>query len=629
MTKEVLSLSLKEEFDREFQPVLESVSLPERLAGRYTPESCAAGREDGEVWLLRDGAGSRFILKIDRSGQRDLAGEFALMQRLPRDLRAPRPVDCFQEGGVWYLLRTCLPGQPLAEVWEHGDPWRCAELGQKLCALLERLHSLEEPVIHRDIKPENIILTPEGEPGLIDFGIARTYKEGQGSDTMFMGTRNTAPPEQYGYAQTDRRADIYSLGVTLRWMLTGSYRPEAMEQGSYPERLKRCLRKAAAFDPQNRYGSAGELGRALSESLRPRRRKWILPAVCLALVLVLAVLCRPRGTAGVTFGSALLEQAVRAELGKQEGVITRSDLERVERLAVVGQNLLGEEQDYDCRIFGYVDGVPQEDAPHGDVSDLSILSQMPNLKTLYLCQQEIEDVSPLAGLPLEELYLAENYITDLSPLGTLSNLQVLCLGGNPAYDLTPLSSLSRLMKLNLDSTDGTVESFAPLARLHLRELRLCNQFPADGDWSALKTLSEAEELWLWNPPVKALEVLPDMKSLRWLKVGDLDSKNLCLLSAVGLDSLSLFNGIKSLDGLEQIETLRWLDLAGMGGVSLEPAAALEHLGFLSLNNCREMDYTPLLRAPALERVEVWDEVCRWELEQDCPQGARTFEITEG
>lgn len=97
-TKEVLGLSLKEEFDRDFQPVLESISLPERLAGRYTPESCVACREDGEVWLLRDGADSRFILKVDRTGARDLAGEFALTRRLPQNLRVPRPVDCFQEG---------------------------------------------------------------------------------------------------------------------------------------------------------------------------------------------------------------------------------------------------------------------------------------------------------------------------------------------------------------------------------------------------------------------------------------------------------------------------------------------------------------------------------------------------
>lgn len=603
--------------------------LPERLAGRYRPESCLLCREGREVWLLGDGAGGQYVLKIDRTGRRDLAGEFSLMGRLPQDLagRVPLPVDCFQEGDAQYLLRTCLPGRPLSEVWEPGDVSRCVELGKKLCSLLERLHSLDEPVIHRDIKPENIILSPEGEPGLIDFGIARVYKEGRDSDTVFMGTRSTAPPEQYGYAQTDRRADVYSLGVTLRWMLTGSYEPDALERADCPEGLKRCLKRAAAFDPRDRYPSAGEFGRALDASLNmPRRRRGMLAAAAVCLAALALILCWPRNST-VEFDSALLEQAVRYELDKPEGPITGQDLKRVERLAVVGQNLLGREQRYDYTLFGYVDDVPQRDTPHGDISDLSLLAQMPNLKTLYLCQQQIEDLSPLEGLPLEELYLADNLIADLSPLETLSELQVLFLGNNPARDLSPLAPLSHLRELNLDSLNGDVDSFAPLTRLHLWDLHLCNQRPADGDWSPLGALDEVADLWLWHPPAEALETLSDMRSLQTLSIGDLDGENLSLLRAVRLDSLALFNGIPSLEGLEQMENLYYLNLEGMEGVSLEPVAALSNLHFLSLNNCREMDYSPLLHIPSLETVEVWSEDCLQELERDCPEGVRAFQVT--
>lgn len=621
-------MSIKDEFNRQFQPEIADMSLPERLAGRYRPESCLLSREGREVWLLGDAEGERYVLKIDRTGQRDLAGEFALMGRLPRDLegRVPLPVDYFEEDGARYLLRTYLPGRPLSETWAPGDFQRCVEIGTKLCALLDRLHSLGEPVIHRDIKPENIILSPEGEPGLIDFGIARIYKEGQESDTMFMGTRSTAPPEQYGYAQTDRRADVYSLGVTLRWMLTGSYDPKALDGADCPGELKRCLNRAAAFDPKARYSSAGELGRALAASLkRPRRRRGLLTAaVCLAVVLGL-VLCRPRNSA-VEFDNALLEQAVRYELDKPEGDITRKDLEQVERLAVVGQNLLKKEQDYGYTLFGYVDDVPQRDTPHGDISDLSLLARMPNLKTLYLCQQQIEDLTPLSGLPLEELYLADNYIADFSPLEALSELQVLFLGNNPARDLSPLASLSHLRDLNLDSLDGDVDSFAPLSGLRLRTLHLCNQFPADRDWSPLGSLDEVTDLWLWRPPVSALEALSDMRNLQTLNIGDLDGDDLQLLRAARLDSLALFNGIASLDGLEQMENLQWLNLEGMESISLEPVTALGNLGSISLNNCRGMDYTPLLRIPSLESVEVWDDQCLQELERDCPEEARTFQI---
>lgn len=626
-------MSLKEKFDREFQPVLETISLPERLAEHYSPESCLACREDGEVWLLRDEPGNRFILKIDRAGERDLAGELALMQRLPPELegRVPRPVDCFQEDGTGYLLRTYLPGQPLAEVWEQGNTGKCVELGQKLCKLLERLHGLEEPVIHRDIKPENIILNSEGEPGLIDFGIARTYKEGQGSDTMFMGTRNTAPPEQYGYAQTDRRADVYSLGVTLCWMLTGSYRPEALEQADCPEKLKQCLRKATAFDPQNRYGTAGELGRALSVSLKPSRRKWPLLAACLAVVLAAAALCWPRGSGEVVFDNALLEQAVRAELGKPEGKITSDDLKQVERLAVVGQNLLGEEQNYRYTCFGYIDNVSQMDEPCGDISDLSLLAQMPNLKQLYLCQQQIADLSPLAGLPLKELYLGDNQIEDLSPLASVTSLQVLYLGNNPFTDLTPLSSLELLRVLNLDAIDRAhLDRFAPLAGLEmLEQLSLNNRIPADGDWSPLENLNEVWEIWLWDPPDRAFAALAEMAGLRDLYMGGYQADSLWAVNLPRLHLLSLYNSPYSLEGIEQMTSLEWLNFCGMEPMSLEPVTRTDSVHTINITDCRFEDYSPLLRVPSLKEVGAWDDQSRRGLERDCPQGARAFRIIDG
>ena len=617
------------DFLRGFQASLDSAPMPEEIASVYRPESCLADKPQGSVWLIRRKQdGERFILRTDR--EQNLREEFDALSRLPESLagQISEAVSCFEIDGTQYLIRSYLPGRSLAETEVPLPEPQCIRLGAALCRLLDRLHRLSPPIIHRDIKPENIILLPDGTPALIDFGIARSYDPRRDTDTVHMGTRSTAAPEQYGFSQSDQRTDLYSLGVTLRWMLTGSYEPDALEGADCPEKLKRCLNRAAAFDPRDRYPSAGEFGQALDASLKkPRRRRDILAAAAAACLAVLAlILCWPRNST-VEFDSALLEQAVRYELDKPEGPITGQDLERVERLAVVGQNLLGREQRYDYTLFGYVDDVPQRDTPHGDISDLSLLAQMPNLKTLYLCQQQIEDLSPLTGLPLEELYLADNLIADLSPLETLSELQVLFLGNNPARDLSPLAPLSHLRELNLDSLNGDVDSFAPLTRLHLWDLHLCNQRPADGDWSPLGALDEVADLWLWHPPAEALEALSDMRSLQTLSIGDLDGENLSLLRAVRLDSLALFNGIPSLEGLEQMENLYYLNLEGMEGVSLEPVAALSNLHFLSLNNCREMDYSPLLHIPSLETVEVWSEDCLQELERDCPEGVRAFQVT--
>src|SRR5205085_5103033 len=96
------------------------------------------------------------------------------------------------------------------------------DIGIRLCTVLDYLHTRQPPIIFRDLKPANIMLTPDGQIYLIDFGIARHFKPGQTRDTMAFGSPGYAPPEQYGKAQTTPRADIYSLGATLHHMLTNS-----------------------------------------------------------------------------------------------------------------------------------------------------------------------------------------------------------------------------------------------------------------------------------------------------------------------------------------------------------------------------------------------------------------------
>src|SRR5262249_56284958 len=77
------------------------------------------------------------------------------------------------------------------------------------------------PIIFRDLKPGNVMVTASGRVKLIDFGIARVFTPGRVRDTQALGTPGFAPPEQYGKAQTDARADVYALGCTLYQLLSG------------------------------------------------------------------------------------------------------------------------------------------------------------------------------------------------------------------------------------------------------------------------------------------------------------------------------------------------------------------------------------------------------------------------
>ncbi|MDO5328646.1 MAG: serine/threonine-protein kinase [Coriobacteriia bacterium] len=115
----------------------------------------------------------------------------------------------------------------------------------QICDAVNYLHTqFDSPIIHRDIKPANIIVSEDGTAKLIDFGIAREYEEAQDSDTQHFGTIGFAPPEQFGFAQTDVKSDIYSLGKLLEYL-----------SSDYDD----IVSKATSFDPSDRYKSVDEL----------------------------------------------------------------------------------------------------------------------------------------------------------------------------------------------------------------------------------------------------------------------------------------------------------------------------------------------------------------------------------
>lgn len=124
---------------------------------------------------------------------------------------------------------------------------------KELCSVLNFLHS--NNIIHRDIKPSNIIFARDGHIRLIDFDAARMIKANAEQDTIPLGTRGYAPPEQYGFSQTDARSDIYSLGITLKQLLGN--------KANTPY-YKRIIQKCTNLNPNNRYQSVKQVAWALS-----------------------------------------------------------------------------------------------------------------------------------------------------------------------------------------------------------------------------------------------------------------------------------------------------------------------------------------------------------------------------
>jgi len=143
----------------------------------------------------------------------------------------------------------------------------------ELCDVLRFLH--RHHILHRDIKPSNLLLGGDGHIRLIDFDAAREEKAEAESDTRLLGTRGYAPPEQYGFAQTDERTDIYALGITVR---------ELLGEKAKTLRWRHILKKCTALEPKKRYHHVWQIAWAIR--FGQVRRRLVYPLVTAWLVLV-------------------------------------------------------------------------------------------------------------------------------------------------------------------------------------------------------------------------------------------------------------------------------------------------------------------------------------------------------
>lgn len=182
------------------------------------------------------------------------------------------------------------------------------EWGKQLCGVLHYLHTRKPPIIYRDVKPGNIRLQPDGLIKLLDFGIARTYKQAQPQDTVCLGTKGYAAPEQFaGQGQTDPRTDVYGVGVTLYQLVTGrspGEEPYVIEpirriNPSLSAGLEQILLTCTHPKPDKRYQSCDALRHALEHvrqldldaRYRKKRKLWQFFAACAGFLVSLSMGC--------------------------------------------------------------------------------------------------------------------------------------------------------------------------------------------------------------------------------------------------------------------------------------------------------------------------------------------------
>lgn len=224
---------------------------------RYEIISLIKEAEKGKVYLAAvDGYPLPVIVKELKYGDKAVYSELCKLnnEHFPKLYQVEEEMSCLilvEEYIEGELLTDYLMSQCFSE-----DKW--LDIACQICDALIALHMHIPPLIHRDIKPSNIIINSEGNVKVIDFDSSRLYKNEADGDTRLLGTEKFAPPEQYGFSQTDCRSDIYSLGVVL-----GMF-PKFLckvKQKRWEEVVKRCT----SFAPENRYQTIQEVRKEIKK----------------------------------------------------------------------------------------------------------------------------------------------------------------------------------------------------------------------------------------------------------------------------------------------------------------------------------------------------------------------------
>ena len=229
--------------------------------------------------------------------------EIAMMKKLKHS-HLPSIVDVIEKGSTLLIVMDYIEGRSLDDIWmEQGaQPMEQVVVwAQQLCDVLIYLHSQNPPIIYRDMKPGNVMLKPDGNLMLIDFGAAREFKIQNLKDTISLGTRGYAAPEQYRENnQSDARTDLYCLGVMLFQLLTGESPHELCPirtlKPELSSGLEKIILKCTQVKKEDRYQSAEELLYAIEhyweydEEYRKRKKQQLLKfMVPMIMTIVLAI----------------------------------------------------------------------------------------------------------------------------------------------------------------------------------------------------------------------------------------------------------------------------------------------------------------------------------------------------
>ncbi len=245
---------------------------PEIVGGRYLVGKTVGSGSSGSVYLARDrDSGERFAVKVREARDREQPVRFIAEANDMARLRHPRLVPVLDSGNdgnlYWYVMPYYAAGSLRDRVKDGGPIPPLAALDLTF-QILEGLHAVHQAgLVHRDVKPHNVLLDEQDAVYLTDFGLVRHVHGGVPYRTrtdQSMGTPNYRAPEQaVDAANVDLRADIYGVGATLYYVLTGRrpgflymVTPDDPAMEAVPESLREIVLRCMAYEPAERFDNA-------------------------------------------------------------------------------------------------------------------------------------------------------------------------------------------------------------------------------------------------------------------------------------------------------------------------------------------------------------------------------------
>jgi serine/threonine-protein kinase len=242
----------------------------------------------------------------DQIIKQNLVTEAGILRHLKHP-HLPSIVDIFDRDDSFLIVMDYIEGRTLSDILKEQGRQPQADVvdwALQICSVFKYLHGLNPPIIYRDMKPGNVMLKPDGNIMVIDFGTAREYKHQSSEDTIHLGTKGYAAPEQFqdNHQQTDPRTDIYNLGATMYHLVTGKnpskppfkFLPIRQVDRTLSSGLESIILKCVAPDPNERYQTVDDLEFALEhyqelevETIKQKSaayRKWVTLG-CVATIL--------------------------------------------------------------------------------------------------------------------------------------------------------------------------------------------------------------------------------------------------------------------------------------------------------------------------------------------------------